>query len=294
MTHYRKSLRVITLFLIPAILIYTLLEVIPVFHSIYLSFFEWPGIQGVPLKFVGLQNFIDLLSYEQFIKSLKNILWYVVLSILTQIPIGYLFAIMLSSFRPGYRFFKATFFLPLVLPITATSLLWRFILFPNEDGVLNHILIFLGLDNWTNGWLIDPATAMTSVILVTAWSSTPYYLTIGFAAVTSIPHEVIESSIIDGAGTFRRVFTITIPMIWESLKISVVLVITGILKIFDIVFVMTEGGPNGMTHVPATLMYYEAYKYNHYGLGSAISTVILLLSILFTVLSLKVMSTKND
>jgi raffinose/stachyose/melibiose transport system permease protein len=278
------------LFLLPALLIYVLLEIIPVIQSFYFSFFDWPGIQGVPLKFVGLRNFIDLLKSKLFLTSIKNILWFVGLSLLTQLPIGFLFAILLSNFCKGYRFFKASYFIPLVLPITATSLLWRFILFPNEMGVLNHILISLGLGNLATGWLINKSTAMTAVILVTAWGGTAYYLTIGFAAVTGIPDDVLESAEIDGASGVKKVFYITIPMVWEAIKISIIMIITGVLKIFDIVFVMTEGGPNGLTHVPATLMYYEAFKYNHYGLGSAISTIIFLMSIIITVISLKLMT----
>lgn len=293
MNSLAKKKTTIVLFLLPALLIYIALEVVPVIQSFYFSFFEWPGMQGVALKFVGFRNFIDLFENESFLQSIKNILWFVVLSLLTQIPIGFLFAILLGKLCKGYKFFKATYFLPLVLPVTATSLLWRFILMPNEMGVLNYFLISLGLDSLQRGWLIEPGIAMTSVILVTAWAGTAYYMTIGFAAVTSIPDEIIESSVIDGAGELRRVFYITIPMIWESVKISVIMVITGILKIFDIVFIMTEGGPNGLTHVPATLMYYEAYKYNHYGLGSAISTVIFLLCIIITIMSLRIMTRKD-
>lgn len=293
MNRLNQKRTTILLFLLPAVLIYGVLEVIPVIQSIYFSFFEWPGIQGVALKYVGFTNFIELFKYDAFILSMKNILWYVVLSLFTQIPIGFLFAILLGKLCKGYKVFKAIFFLPLVLPVTSMSILWRIILKPDESGILNNLLMNIGLGGLTRGWLIEGGTAITCIILVTAWSSSAYYLTIGFAAVTSIPDEIIESSVIDGAGELKRVFYITIPMIWESVKISVVMVITGVLKIFDIVYIMTEGGPNGLTHVPATLMYNEAFKYSKYGMGSAISTVIFVMSILISVFSLKLMN-RND
>ena len=104
----------------------------------------------------------------------------------------------------------------------------------------------------------------------------------------------MESATIDGANTWKKVIYIMIPMIWESIKISVVMIITGVLKVFDMVFVMTEGGPNGLTHVPATLLYSQAFKYNHYGIGSAISTVMFLMSLALTIISLKIMNRDDE
>jgi raffinose/stachyose/melibiose transport system permease protein len=280
---------VVFLFLLPAFLIYTALEVFPVIASIYFSFHEWPGIQSVPLKFVGLDNFAQLFSNEEFIRSLKNVGWYIFWSVITQIPIGFGLAILLNRATKGVRFFKASFFIPMVLPATSISFLWNFILFPNDMGVVNNILRTVGLGSLSRAWLVDETTALACIIIVTTWASVGYYMAIGMAAIAGIPEEVMESAKLDGAIGWKRVFYIMVPMMWESIKISVVLVITGVLKIFDIIFIMTNGGPNGATHVPATLMYNEAFKYNNYGLGSAISTVIFLLSITLALLSLKLM-----
>jgi raffinose/stachyose/melibiose transport system permease protein len=286
---YRKNMMVVFLFLLPAFLIYTALEVFPVIASIYFSFHEWPGIQSVPLKFVGLDNFAQLFSNEEFIRSLKNVGWYIFWSVITQIPIGFGLAILLNRATKGVRFFKASFFIPMVLPATSISFLWNFILFPNDMGVVNNILRTVGLGSLSRAWLVDETTALACIIIVTTWASVGYYMAIGMAAIAGIPEEVMESAKLDGAIGWKRVFYIMVPMMWESIKISVVLVITGVLKIFDIIFIMTNGGPNGATHVPATLMYNEAFKYNNYGLGSAISTVIFLLSITLALLSLKLM-----
>lgn len=294
MERYRRNKKVIFLFLLPALLIYVVLEVIPVAQSFYFSFFDWPGIQGVPLKYVGLDNFISVFQNSQFHQAVKNILLFVAVGLLTQLPIGFLFAILLYNVKRGQRFFKAVYFIPMILPVTATGLLWQFILKPNESGVLNQLLMKLGLEQLCTGWLINSSTAMMCIILVTTWASVAYYIVIGLAAVNAIPEDVMEAATIDGAGQGKKVFYIIIPMIWESVKISVVMIITGVLKVFDMVFVMTEGGPNGLTHVPATLLYYQAFKYDHYGIGSAISTIMFFMSLILTVISLKLMNQDKE
>lgn len=291
---YRKNKRVITLFLLPALLIYLVLAVIPILQSLGFAFFEWPGIQGVPLKWVGIKNFQKLLGMKDFARSFFNALVFVVLNLLLQIPVGYFLAYLLSNFCKGYRFFKTTFFAAVVLPITATGLLWKFIFGPNTDGILNALLSSLHLTDGQTGWLIQPATALICLNIANAWSGFGYHMTIGFAAITSIPSEILESAEIDGATGLRRIVHIVIPMIRESLKISVVLIVIGSIKLFDLIFVMTEGGPNGLTHMPATLLYYEAFKYQNYGIGSAISALIFVVSLLLAMLSMRLMKNKED
>ena len=243
---------------------------------------------------MGIDNFVALINNTQFHQAMRNILLFVFVGLLTQLPIGFFFAILLYYTKHGQKFFKAVYFIPMILPVTATGLLWQFILKPNETGVLNNLLMKLGMENLCTGWLVDSKTAMICIILVTTWASVAYYIVIGLAALNSIPEDILESATIDGANTWKKVIYIMIPMIWESIKISVVMIITGVLKVFDMVFVMTEGGPNGLTHVPATLLYSQAFKYNHYGIGSAISTVMFLMSLALTIISLKIMNRDDE
>lgn len=293
MKRYYSDKKVILLFILPALIVYVLLEIAPVLLSSAFSFCEWPGILDVPMKFVGLKNFIALFSNAKFWVSIKNILLFVGIGLITQLPIGFFLALLLSSKIRGTRVFKAFYFVPMVLPTTATGLIWYFILYPNEMGLLNGLLSSIGLSSWMKGWLIQPQTAMICIILITTWASVGYYMVIGLAAFNSIDESILESAALDGANEIQKTFYIKIPMVKESIMISIVMIITGVLKVFDIVFVMTEGGPNGLTHVPATLLYYEAFKYNHYGTGSAISVIIFILGMAFTLLSLKVMNKRN-
>jgi raffinose/stachyose/melibiose transport system permease protein len=293
--NYRKNIQQITLFLLPAFGVYLLFLIVPVIMSIYFSFNQWPGIQSVPLKFVGLSNYKNLFADKQFLKSLSNIFIYIFWSVITQIPIGFLLAFAVTHVTKGIRFFKVAFMIPMIISISAVSLLWNFMYSPTDQGVLNHILISLGFPHLKHNWLMDPSTSLGSVIVVSTWTSIGYYMIICLAALSSVPKSTLEAAEIDGAVGFRKIWSITLPMIWGSVQISVILVITGVLKIFDTVYILTpSGGAGGSTIVPALLMYNQAFRYNNYGMGSAIATVIFILSIAISILSLRVLRREND
>ena len=283
----QSSKSFITFFLLPALLIYCILAVIPIFQAFYFSVFDWPGIQGFPLEFVGFENFVKMVQSRDFSQSMGNVGRFILLNVALQIPLGYGLAILLSDYMKGFKAFKLLYFIPVVLPLTATSLLWKFIFLPNETGVLNQVLGIFGVE--PVAWLLGKSTAMNSIIIANVWTGFGYHLVIAFAAITTIPSEILEAARIDGCKGGQMVRRIIVPMIWNVMKVSVILIITGSLKNFDIVFVMTEGGPNGLTHVPSTLMYYEAFKYDHYGVGSAIAVFIFLLSLGMSIVSMRLM-----
>lgn len=289
MVKFKKDLRVITMFVLPALLIYLIFAVTPIVQSIYFAFFDWNGIFGVPLEFAGLDNFRSLFQMGEFYHTFSNAFIFAALNLIFQIPLGYFLAYLLADFCKGYQFFKTIFFSSVILPMTATALLFKFVFGPNNNGIINSVLVNLGISDGNIGWLLQPSTALLSIIIANAWCGFGYHMTIGFAAISGIPEEIMEASEIDGVTGFRRIIKIVIPMIWEPLKTSVVLIITGSIKVFDIVFVMTEGGPNGLTQVPSTLLYNEAFKYSNYGTGSAVSVLIFVVSLLLAVLSMRIM-----
>ncbi len=289
MRHKNYRHTTIIVFLFPMTLVYLVFAVFPTLGSFYLAFFDWQGIQGVPLVFNGIDNFVRVFANEEFLLSIFNILWFVLVSVFLQVIIGYLLAFLIYDAKHLVRFFKAAFFIPMVIPVTASAILWGIILKPNDSGILNHFLISLGLENLGRAWLVESGTALNSLAWVNAWSSFGYYMIIGLAALAAIPAETLEAATIDGASKLQRVGMIMIPLIWESVALSIVMVITGCLKTFDIVFVMTGGGPNGLTYLPSILMYNEAFKYNHFGIGSAMSVVIFFMSLAITLVSLKLL-----
>ena len=291
----RKNKKIIFIFLLPAVLIYLCFEVIPVIMSIYFSFNDWPGIQAIPLKFVGLNNYKKLFSNGVFLQSLKNVLIYMMISVVLQVPIGFGLGLLIHHFKKWQRFFKAAFFIPMILSVTAVALLWNFIYFPTEKGILNSFLIKLGLDSLVHQWLVDPKTSLICLIIVSTWTSVGYYMIICLAGLTSIPDSVLEAGSLDGATGWKKIRYLYIPMLWEPLKMSTIMVITGVLKIFDTGYILTPtGGTGNSTIVPALLMYNEAYRYGHYGTGSAIATVIFVLSAFVSIASLKLMNRRES
>jgi raffinose/stachyose/melibiose transport system permease protein len=292
MVYRKKSGPLILLFLLPVSLVYLAFMVLPVVGSFVFSLYNWTGVQGAPLVFAGLDNFAVMAGSDDFWQSIQNIVWFVVLSVALQIPFGYALAFVIHGSRRFTRFLKASFFLPLILPVTATAILWNFLLYPNETGIFNQILAWFGIESVQ--WLVDSGTALNSIIVYTAWSSVGYYMIIGLAALTNVPNEILEAATIDGAGRFTKIFRIILPMLRESIILSVIFVTSGIFKIFDPVYVMTGGGPNGLTNVPATLMYNESFKFAHFGMGSAISVVIFVMSLGTTILTLWVSRKKDE
>jgi raffinose/stachyose/melibiose transport system permease protein len=285
---YRKNLKAVLLLLLPAFLLYAAFEVLPILQSIYFSFFKWDGIFTVPLKFVGFNNFIYLWKDPYFPLALTNTLWFMILSTIVQLSVALLLALLISSKIKFIRIFKVAFFTPLVLSMTGVSIMWYFILYP-ETGVLSSIMSHIGLMNFTKDWLVDKGTALNSIILVNSWINIGFYMVIFLSAISSIDQDVIEYTEIDGCFGLRRVFSIIVPMIWDVMKVAIVMEITGNLKVFEIVFLMTKGGPDGLTNTLGTLLYNEAFVNSNFGTGSAISTIIFSLSLVFSVIGLKLM-----
>ncbi|MDD3172715.1 MAG: sugar ABC transporter permease [Herbinix sp.] len=295
MEKIRKNKKIILGFLLPAFIIYTCFEVLPVIMSIYFSFNDWSGIQAVPLEYVGLRNYIKIFSSPVFLKSLQNVLIYVVISVALQVPIGFALGLIIHHFDHGQRFFKAAFFIPMILSVSAVSLLWNFIYFPTEKGILNSFLIKIGLSDLTQQWLVNPKTSLMALIIVSTWTSVGYYMIICMAGLSTISDSIFEAGALDGVAGIKKVWYIYIPLLWDPIKMSVIMVITGVLKIFDTVYILTpSGGTNNSTIVPSLLMYNESFRYSHYGIGSAIATVIFIMSALVSVFSLKIMNKKES
>lgn len=287
-----KTKLFIVLFILPALLIYTVFQIIPLFGALYFSVSEWNGIAGSAIEFVGLDNFIAIFKDPNFLLSLKNMAKMVIFSVLFHTPIALLMAVGIYSAKKGGRFFKAIYFVPTVFPLTAVGLLWYFIFMPN--GSLNTFLEAIGLSNLVTPWLVEQATAMNTIIFVNIWAGVGYYMVILLAGLSTISDDVYEAAAIDGVNPVTKFFYITVPLLKPIIRMCILMDIIGTIKVFDLVFVMTEGGPNGLTNLPTTLMYQEAFKYDHYGTGSAIGIIILVICLAGTMCSEFISSRKKD
>ncbi len=279
----RKAVTTAVLFVLPAFIIYIVFQIIPLAGAVYFSLSDWNGLAGSPVRFVGLKNFIQVFQDEGFLLSLKNMGKMVLFSVLFHTPLALLMAVAVQAKGKLSRAFKAVFFVPTVFPLTAVGLLWYFVFMP--DGTFNALLSAIGLESLTASWLVEEATAMNTIIFVNIWAGVGYYMVILLAGLTTISNDIYEATKIDGAGPVSCFFQITVPLLKPTIRMCILMDIIGTIKIFDLVFSMTEGGPNGLTNLPTTLMYQEAFKYDHYGAGSAIGIVILLICLAGTGLS---------
>lgn len=278
-----KTRLFILLFILPALIIYTMFQIIPLFGAVYFSLSEWNGIAGSAIEFVGFKNFANIFKDANFILSLKNMAKMVIFSVLFHTPIALLMAVGIYSAKRGGRLFKAIYFVPTVFPLTAVGLLWYFIFMPN--GSLNSFLEVVGLKDLVTPWLVNEKTAMNTIIFVNIWAGLGYYMVILLAGLSTISNDVYEAAALDGVNPVTKFFYITVPLLKPIIKMCILMDIIGTIKVFDLVFVMTEGGPNGLTNLPTTLMYQEAFKYDHYGTGSAIGIILLIICLIGTLCS---------
>lgn len=274
--------RTIAIFVLPCLILYIGTVFIPILVSFYTAMLDWNGISDA--KFVGLANFKTLLFDDpNFWMSVKRTIMYAVFSII-EIPICLLFAILLNRYiRKGNRL-VTIYFVPVILSNVILGQLWKTIYNPaSMGGMLNGVLIKLGLDSWTHSWLTEPALAMYAIYFVSLWQYFGYHLLIQFTGVQNIPDEIYEAAKIDGADGFKADRYITFPMVVPIFKISVVLAFIGSLQAFELVMVMTGGGPAHATDTIATHMYNMSFLSQKYGYGSAVATFLVIFCLVITV-----------
>ncbi len=275
--------------LLPATALFLLFVITPIFWSTYYGFFNWSGIGSA--KFIGFDNYIEIGQSSTFWKALKNNLIVVAASVFGQVPLALLIALLLTRSSFFHRFVRAAVFLPMVLSSVVIGMIWQYIYHP-QIGILNFALERLGLDSLKAQWLGDPAIAIYSLIPPLIWNYVGLYLLLFMAALSNIPSEVNDAAKIDGAAGWVKLGKVTLPMIWGTVQTAVVLCIAGSLKVFDMIFIMTGGGPAHATEVLATYMYNNTFSIYRYGYGSAISTVMILIS--FTIIVVSQLAMRRD
>lgn len=286
-----RSKKYIVFFVAPAFLIFAIFGLVPIIYNIYLSLFRTDLMS--PDVFVGFKNYLNLIKDKIFLKSLKNNLLLVAGSLLAHMPIALLLAYLLFNKVRGSKFFQSVFFLPSVICGVAVGLTWTFI-YNSEFGMINAILDFFKLYELKHQWLSDEKTVMFALIVVVMWQYVGYHMVIQLAAMKNIDQSLYEAAAIDGATKWKQFIKITIPLIKPILKVDAILIITGSLRYFDLVFVMTSGGPNHSSEVLSTYMYYQGFRTMKYGYASAIGNILLLLCAVAIFTCNLVFRTKKD
>ena len=276
--------------LAPALLVYIVFAIVPIIISFYYSMMDWDGF--TEMRFIGLANFKEALTDPVFWLSVKNNMYVVAASVLGQIPIALFVALLLNQKLKGGKIFRTIGFMPVVISTVIISLVWG-MMFNSRRGLFNNLLEVVGLEQFTQNWLGDPKWAMISVCITIIWQFVGLYLIIFLAALQNIPREIYEASEIDGASGFKQTIFITLPMMWDTIIIAVILCISGSLRTFDLIYVMTTGGPGNSTTVMAMYMFDKTFSSTRYGYGSAISLFIFFFSLALILLATKLLKRKN-
>lgn len=285
-----SSLKARTLFLTPTFLIYTLFIIVPICFTIYYSFTNFSGIGSS--EFVGFQNYERMFHDKLFFISLKNTLIILLVSFVMLIIFSFLIALMLNKTFKGNSLAKAMIFSPYVIAPIIVGTIWMFIFNP-QYGLVNVVLEALGLGSWQQVWIGGKSLTPWSIGFVFSWQVLGFHATIFLAGMKMIPGDVYEAAAIDGASKAKMTWFVTIPMMKETFVMNVILMITGALKIYELVFQMTSGGPNHLSEVLVSYMYYIVFTSSQYGYGMAIAVFILAISIIGSFLYIRNAHRKN-
>jgi raffinose/stachyose/melibiose transport system permease protein len=277
----RQQARYAVLFVAPAMLIYLVFMIYPFLNTIYLSFTNWDGI--TPSKdFVGLSNYVRVFGEEAALKAFVNNIIWVVLGTVAPVVLGLFEALLVWSGARGSLLFRTLFFLPFVLPLVVVGIVWQWIYHP-LFGIVNTVLDSFGLDWLSRGWLADPHTALYAVLIAAIWGQTGFCFLILHASLQNVDMSTVEAAMIDGANWFQRARSIVIPQIAPQITMVTAVTLIGGFAVFDIIYVMTGGGPGNASQVLATYTVKVAFQQNEAGYGSSLAMLITVLSLVAAV-----------
>lgn len=263
-------------FLVPTLLVYVVFIILPIFIAIGYSFTRYSGIGKA--RFIGLNNYKRLFHDQLFWKSLQNTAIIFVLASVLLLVLSFLLALLLNNKLKFADTSKALVFSPAIIAPIIVGIIWVYILDP-KIGVINNILRSIGAGSLAKQWIGGTVLSPYSMAIIYFWQQLGYLTTIFIAGLKMIPEEVLEAVKVDGANAVQRVFYVTIPMMRSSISTVIVLIITGIFKIFEIVQQTTGGGPNHMSETLVTYSYSMTFQSSEYGYGMSIATVTFLISL---------------
>lgn len=280
--------KIIALYVLPALLVIMAVVYIPIMLTAYYGLNEWNGIGA--MTFIGLDNYQALLSDGKFWDSAWHSLLLAVFSA-ASLMIYLAVAMVLASKIKGANLFRKIYLIPMLLSSVAIAQLWLRIYHPT-NGIVNSFLESIGFTN-PPAWLAEPSLVLFALFIPILWQYAGFYILIYYAALKNIPASLVEAAKIDGATSFQIAFRIKLPLIMEVIKVTIVLAVVGSLKYFDLIFVMTDGGPNGASEVMASYMYHTAFRAYDFGYGSAIGFFLLVICLIVTWVIRKLTASKE-
>ncbi|MEC0303316.1 carbohydrate ABC transporter permease [Terribacillus saccharophilus] len=280
---------IIGMYILPAFLLISIFIFIPLLLSGYYGLMDWDGIGA--MKYIGMENYFNAIQDGLFWSSAFHSFMLALFSTLSLI-VYLAISLILASKIKGSNLLRKIYLIPMLLSSVAIAQLWIKVFNPS-NGILNSILASFGVDN-PPAWLAEPAVVLYAIFIPILWQYAGFYILIYYAALKNIPESIIEAARIDGATPFQIAYKIKLPLIIGVVKVTIVLAVVGSLKYFDLIYVMTGGGPNGASEVMASYMYKLAFSSNDFGYGSAIGFLLLIITLIVTLVVRKVTASKEE
>jgi raffinose/stachyose/melibiose transport system permease protein len=280
----RAQRRLALLFVAPAVAVYAVFMLYPFLDSAWYSLTSWNGFG--PRRWVGLSNYDRLLHDGNFWGAFRHTMQWVVVGTIAPLVIGFVLAVLLWNLKRGALPLRTIYFLPHLLPSVVLATLFGWIYNP-IFGPLNEELHSLGLHSWAHGWLGEPGTALSAVLAAAIWATFGLVVLIVFAGLQHLNPDLIDAARLDGAGFFAQARHVILPGIAPVVTVVSTITLIGGFAVFDIVFVMTSGGPGNASEVLGTYTYSQAFEQNDIGYGAALSMVITVVSLIATVIFVK-------
>ena len=277
------------LFIIPAAIVVSTFVLYPALKAIYLSFTNFNMISEA--GFVGFANYINVWRDPFFWAALKNTLLYMLIVVPVLVIAPIFLAALVNKQIPGIALFRAAIYLPVITSLVISGLIWKWVY--EEKGILNFFLIATGITDTPVAFLTDPANALFSVMAVTIWSGMGYYMVIYLAGLQSIPRHLYEVAEVEGVSKFKQMLYITIPLLRPSVAVVTVMSSIAAMKVFEEVYIMTQGGPMDSTKTLVYAIYESAFTEFEMGYASAIGVILFLLTLIFSLINLKFLGEKK-
>lgn len=277
--------------ILPAMLLVAVLGIYPLLETVKLGFYDYSLMTGGE-TFVGLKNYQAILSDPLFLQSIRQTIYFMVCSIALQMAVGIGAAMLLNQEFKGRAFVRTLVFLPWAVPTIVNANTWNWI-YHASYGALNRLLLKMGLIEGPVVWLGKTDTALNMIILADTWRVLPLYIILLLAALQTVDPVLIEAAKIDGANSWKRFRNVHLPTLWPTIIVLLVMRTIQTFRVFDIIYVMTQGGPNNSTMVVSFYGYYQSFKYLNWGYGSAVSIIISVTVLLLSLVFLRIIS-RND
>jgi len=259
----------------PALLVYVVFVLLPIGFALYYSVFKWIGLEPLT-NFVGLKNYQRAFTDPVFLRAMQHNLFFVVASILVQLPIALGLALLLNRPIRGRAVFRTLVFVPYVVSEVITGVLWLLILQP--DSLVDRLTESVGLGSWVQLWLADQEVVLWTLLVILTWKYIGFAILLLLAGLQNVPDELYEAAAIDGASWWQTQRRITIPLLGPTIRIWIFLSMIGALQLFDVVWIVTGGGPANASATMATYMINVGFYRSQFGYGSAVAVVLFAIS----------------